>query len=94
MARLYRRIRADERGAAIAIVMLVGVVLVLLSSIMVARGYRQLVNTSNDTHWDNALFAAEAPLHLPASARSGNALAAEERHTTCAQTSLSEVGCG
>jgi len=56
------RIHRDERGAALAIVMLVGVVLVMLSSIMVARGYRQLVNTSNDTHWDDALFAAEAGL--------------------------------
>jgi len=59
---LFSRIRREDRGAAIAIVMLVGVVLILLSSVMVARGYRQLVNTSNDTHWDNALFSAEAGL--------------------------------
>ena len=55
------RIR-DDRGAAIAIVMLVGAVLVVLSSIMVARGFRQMVNTANDTHWDNALYSAEAGL--------------------------------
>jgi hypothetical protein len=62
MHRLRHRVHREEHGAAIAIVMLVGVVLVLLSSIMIARGYRQLVNTAGDTHWDNALFAAESGL--------------------------------
>jgi len=52
----------SDRGIAIAMVMLVGAVLVVLSSLMVARGFRQLVNTSNDVHWDNALFVAEAGL--------------------------------
>lgn len=52
----------DEQGAAIAIVLLVGVALVLVSTVVVGRGFRQLVNTSNDTNWDNALFAAEAGL--------------------------------
>ncbi len=56
------QIDRDERGAAIAVVLLVGTVLVLLSSVMIARGMRQLVNTNNDTNWDNALFAAEAGL--------------------------------
>ncbi len=55
-------ISRDERGVAIAIVMLVGVALVLVSTIVVSRGFRQLVNTANDTNWDNALFAAEAGL--------------------------------
>lgn len=59
---LRHRVHREERGAAIAMVMLVGAVLVLLSSIMIARGFRQLVNTANDHHWDNALFAAEAGL--------------------------------
>ena len=53
---------SDERGAAIAIVLLIGTVLVLMSSVMIARGMRQLVSTSGDTNWDNALFAAEAGL--------------------------------
>jgi hypothetical protein len=52
----------DDSGAVIAAVMLVGAVLVALSSLMIARGFRQLVNTSNDTNWDNSLFAAEAAL--------------------------------
>lgn len=60
--RLANRLHRDERGVAIAIVMLVGVALVIVSSVMIARGFRQLVNTSNDEHWDNALFAAEAAL--------------------------------
>ncbi len=57
-----RLLHRDERGAALAIVMFVGVVIVVLSSIMVARGFRQLVNTNNDTNWDNALYASEAGL--------------------------------
>lgn len=52
----------SDRGVALAIVMLVGAVLVVLSSLMLARGFRQLVNTHNDVSWDNALFAAEAGL--------------------------------
>lgn len=52
----------SESGAAIAIVMLVGAVLVVLSSLMVARGFRQMVNTHNDVAWDSALFVAEAGL--------------------------------
>jgi len=52
----------DERGVALAIVLLVGVALVLVSTIVVARGFRQLVNISNDTNWDLALFAAEGGL--------------------------------
>ena len=62
MMRIIYRLRRDERGAAIAVVLLVGTVMVMLSSIMVARGMRQLVNTNNDTNWDNALYAAEAGL--------------------------------
>ncbi len=61
----FKRLSAisrDERGVAIAMVMLVGVALVLVSTIVVSRGFRQLVNTANDTNWDRALFAAEAGL--------------------------------
>ena len=62
MRKGMRSINSDERGAAIAVVLLVGTVLVLMSSVMIARGMRQLVTTSGDTNWDNALFAAEAGL--------------------------------
>lgn len=62
MRRTIYRLRRDERGAAIAVVLLVGTFMVMLSSIMVARGMRQLVNTNGDTNWDNALYAAEAGL--------------------------------
>jgi len=62
MNRKLRTLHRDEHGAAIALVLLVGVVLVLLSSVMIARGMRQLVNTAGDTNWDNGLFAAEAGL--------------------------------
>ena len=55
-------ISRDERGVALAIVLLVGVALVLVSTVVVSRGFRQLVNTSNDTNWDNALLAAETGL--------------------------------
>jgi hypothetical protein len=60
--RLRVDLHRDERGVAIAIVLLIGVTLVILSSIMVARGFRQMVNTAGDSSWDNALFAAEAGL--------------------------------
>lgn len=62
MRRIAHRLGHDEQGAAIAVVLLVGTVMVMLSAIMVARGMRQLLTTNGDTNWDNALFAAEAGL--------------------------------
>ena len=55
------RPRGDS-GVAVAIVLMVGMVLVIVSTIVVARGARQMVNTAGDTAWDNALFSAEAGL--------------------------------
>ena len=55
-----RRRAWDDRGAAIAMVLLVGSVLVLLTGVVVARGVRQAGSTAGDARWEQALHVAEA----------------------------------
>jgi len=55
-----RGLLRDERGAAIAMVLLIGSVLVVLTGVIVARGVRQMGNTSGDAEWEQALNVAEA----------------------------------
>jgi hypothetical protein len=59
---LVKSLHRDERGVALAVVLLVGVSLVLVTTVMMARGLRQFVRTASEIAWDDALFAAEAGL--------------------------------
>ena len=51
-----------EGGFAVVAVLLVGAILVLLSTLMVARGVRQMGNTAGSSLWEEALATAEAGL--------------------------------
>jgi len=64
VGRALGRIRDDERGVAMAIVLMIGVILVLLSTIMITRGFRQLGNTANNRNWDQSLSVAESGLEV------------------------------
>jgi hypothetical protein len=55
-----RRVLRSDRGSALAIVMLVGTALVLITAAVVSRSNRLVGNTENDTRWDQALHVAEA----------------------------------
>jgi hypothetical protein len=50
----------DERGAAVAMILLIGSVLVVLTGVIVTRGVRQMGNTAGDADWEQALNVAEA----------------------------------
>lgn len=56
------RLRNDERGMAIATVALLGLAVVMVTSMMILRGTRQVRNTSSDAQWEQALHVAEAGL--------------------------------
>ena len=47
-----------------AIVLMIGVILILLSTIMITRGFRQLGNTANNRNWDQSLSVAESGLEV------------------------------
>lgn len=51
-----------EGGFALAITMSLGAIVFLLSTVMMARGVRQVTMTAVDTRWDRALDSAEAGL--------------------------------
>ena len=55
-----RSLLGDQRGAAIAMVLLIGSVLVVLTGVVVTRGMRQMGTTSGDARWEQALNVAEA----------------------------------
>jgi hypothetical protein len=57
-----RRLHTDDRGMAIATVALLGLAVVMVTSIMTLRGTRQVRNTSSDAQWEQALHVAEAGL--------------------------------
>jgi hypothetical protein len=52
----------SEQGFALITVLIVGMILIVLSSVMVARGIRQLGNTAGDARWERAMVTAEAGL--------------------------------
>jgi hypothetical protein len=54
----------SQDGFALISVLIVGVILVVLSSLMLARGFRQLGNTGGDADWERALVTAEAGLDV------------------------------
>jgi hypothetical protein len=55
-----RRLRGDDRGIAIAVVLLVGGVLVVMTSLVIARSLRQAGTTHLDAQWERALNVTEA----------------------------------
>ncbi|MDX1690155.1 MAG: hypothetical protein R3290_03925 [Acidimicrobiia bacterium] len=59
---LLRRLRDDDRGVAIATVALLGLAVVMMTSVMTLRGTRQVNNTSSDGQWEQSLHVAEAGL--------------------------------
>jgi hypothetical protein len=63
-AHVMRRLRHDDRGVAMAIVLFIGTILILLSTIMITRGFRQLGNTANNQNWDQSLSVAESGLEV------------------------------
>ncbi|MBM3695413.1 MAG: hypothetical protein FJW79_05720 [Actinobacteria bacterium] len=54
--------RSGEEGAALAIVMLLGLTLVLVAVGVSARGVRELGSVASDAHWQQALYVAESGL--------------------------------
>jgi len=67
-----RRLFKDERGAAIAMVLLIGSVLVMLTGVVVTRGIRQMGNTSGDARWEQALNVAEAGMEYAINERNAD----------------------
>ena len=55
-------LKRDERGIAIATVALLGLAVVMVTTIMTFRGTRQVRNTGNDARWEQALHVAESGL--------------------------------
>jgi len=63
--KLVRNLRTDlasDGGFALAITMSLGAIIFLLSTVMMARGIRQVTMTALDVRWDRALDSAEAGL--------------------------------
>ncbi len=54
--------RSGEEGAALAIVMLLGMSLMLVAVGVSARGVREVSSVASDTHWQQALYVAESGL--------------------------------
>jgi hypothetical protein len=53
------RLNREERGSALALVLLVGSTLVLLTAIVVTRSNRLVGNSESDSQWDQSLHVAE-----------------------------------
>ncbi len=62
LVRMLRIRLAGDGGFALAITMSLGAIVFLLSTVMMARGVRQVTMTALDTRWDRALDSAEAGL--------------------------------
>lgn len=52
----------EDRGAALALVMFLGLALVLVASVVTTRGVRQMGSAASDAHWQQALYVAESGL--------------------------------
>jgi hypothetical protein len=55
-------LRDDERGMAIAAVMFIGLAVVMLTSVVAVRAYRQSGSVGGDARWEQALHVAESGL--------------------------------
>jgi hypothetical protein len=62
----------DERGAALAMILLIGSVLVVLTGVIVTRGVRQVGNTAGDADWEQSLNVAEAGMEYAINALNGD----------------------
>ena len=60
----FARLLRDERGAAVAMILLIGSVLVVLTGVIVTRGVRQVGNTAGDADWEQSLNVAEAGMEF------------------------------
>jgi len=56
------RLRSDERGMAIAAVMFLGLAVVMLTSVVAVRAFRQSGSVATDARWEQALHVAESGL--------------------------------
>lgn len=59
---VIRRLRDDERGMAIAAVMFLGLAIVMLTSVVAVRAFRQSGSVGGDARWEQALHVAESGL--------------------------------
>jgi len=57
-----RKIRDDERGMAVAAVMFLGLAVMMLTSVVAVRAFRQNSTTAADVKWEAALHVAESGL--------------------------------
>lgn len=64
MKEALRSLSAEDRGMAMFAVVMLGSAMVLLSSVILARGVAQYGNTSGDALWEQALATAEAGLSV------------------------------
>lgn len=72
MRSIARRLHRDESGVALAIVMLLGSILVLISVVIVNRAARQVGTVNSDTRWDQALHVAESGIDVGLVSLEGN----------------------
>lgn len=61
---LFSTVHRDERGMAMIAVAMLGSALILISTVVFARGLAQFGNTRGDAIWEQALASAEAGLNL------------------------------
>lgn len=64
MKKSLRALSAEDRGMAMFAVVLLGSAMVLMSSVVLARGVAQYGNTSSDALWEQALATAESGLSV------------------------------
>lgn len=57
-----RRLRDEERGMALAAVMFLGLAVMMLTSVIAVRAFRQSGNTAMDATWEATLNVAESGL--------------------------------
>ncbi|MEX0825189.1 MAG: hypothetical protein WD184_00285 [Acidimicrobiia bacterium] len=84
-----RRVFADDRGAALALVAILGATLAVLMSVMLTRGIAQFGNTAADECWEQSLATADSALGWGLAQ-----LEADETFTTGEALPASLVGSG